>query len=650
MNIIELQERLKDLPEQSLMQEMQNPTGTAPQFLVLGELKRRKRMRDDYQRMQAQNTPTVAEETVAAAGVPQQGIMQMARATAPKSAIAQNTGVNDMMQREATRAPQPEAMADGGYVRRMAGGTRVRKMQEGGPPGTTVSLFGIKYTLMPDGSIIDPTGKPLDPNNASISPLIERLKEEANRLNEVAVNAGATPISGVVEGGKGEGLASLIFDATTPPMPPAPSASAAPGMPPAQGDFHEPSGLYFDEMTDQQLATVANGGDQRAQAALAQRSGAVPEVAGGQPLGGSASQTSPTVPPASGMDSQPAPGTPPSIESQIADLGITPEQWANLTPDEQQNILNFEDPTQGMRERWDEFRNQYPPQPPTGRGFFIETFSPDRARRLREEAARRNSEERAVAADAARAPRRVENQALSFGLPPADLPSAGAGLSFGNITPSAAEIPLSTGREGAAEPTPEFPLGTPVEAPAAAISSAEPNQSGAGSYGSIESRIAKMLADREKSAEADKWLALAQTGLALMASRQPTIGGAIGEAGLAGIGAMQKARSQYDKEVLDLLDMQAGIQRAKASGARASSSTSGLNSMIDDARQELSALNSEARSYRKVDVDDFGEARLVDLTPKGLRLAIVAAEDRLATLNALRSGSASTAQFDATAQ
>jgi hypothetical protein len=159
-----------------------------------------------------------------------------------------------------------------------------------------------------------------------------------------------------------------------------------------------------------------------------------------------------------------------------------------------------------------------------------------------------------------------------------------------------------------------------------------------------------MLADREKSAEADKWLALAQTGLALMASRQPTIGGAIGEAGLAGIGAMQKARSQYDKEVLDLLDMQAGIQRSRAAGARASSSTSGLNSMIDDARQELSALNSEARSYRKVDVDDFGEARLVDLTPKGLRLAIVAAEDRLATLNALRSGSASTAQFDATAQ
>jgi hypothetical protein len=33
--------------------------------------------------------------------------------------------------------------------------------------------------------------------------------------------------------------------------------------------------------------------------------------------------------------------------------------------------------------------------------------------------------------------------------------------------------------------------------------------------------------------EQDKWLALAQAGLALMSSQQPTIGGAIGEAGLS---------------------------------------------------------------------------------------------------------------------
>jgi hypothetical protein len=125
MNIIDLQERLKDLPETALMQEMQMPSGTAPQFLVLSELKRRKRMRDEYQRQQAQGMQTVAEEAITAAGMPQQGIMGLAQGMAPQSAIAQDTGVNDMMQQESVRAPQPEQpmmMADGGYVHRMQEG------------------------------------------------------------------------------------------------------------------------------------------------------------------------------------------------------------------------------------------------------------------------------------------------------------------------------------------------------------------------------------------------------------------------------------------------------------------------------------------------------------------------------------------------
>ena len=52
MNIIELQDSLKDLPDSALMREMQMPSGSAPQFLVLSELKRRKRMRDEFKRQQ----------------------------------------------------------------------------------------------------------------------------------------------------------------------------------------------------------------------------------------------------------------------------------------------------------------------------------------------------------------------------------------------------------------------------------------------------------------------------------------------------------------------------------------------------------------------------------------------------------------------
>jgi hypothetical protein len=121
-------------------------------------------------------------------------------------------------------------------------------------------------------------------------------------------------------------------------------------------------------------------------------------------------------------------------------------------------------------------------------------------------------------------------------------------------------------------PPPALPLGTPATVPGTkpvADRSGGTGGGGAGDFGPIESRIARMLEEREKSAEADKWLSLAQTGLALMASDQPTLGGAIGEAGLAGIGALQQARSQYDKDIMSLLDMQAGIQRARAAGARA---------------------------------------------------------------------------------
>ena len=48
MNIIDLQEDFKDLPDRRLMQEMQMPTGSMPPFLVLSELQRRNRMRDEY--------------------------------------------------------------------------------------------------------------------------------------------------------------------------------------------------------------------------------------------------------------------------------------------------------------------------------------------------------------------------------------------------------------------------------------------------------------------------------------------------------------------------------------------------------------------------------------------------------------------------
>ena len=125
MNIIDIQDNLKNLPEQALMQEMQMPTGSAPQFLVLGELKRRKQMRDDYKRQQNADMKTVAEEVVTAAGAPQEGIMQMARSLNPNTNMAQDTGLAQATPLTPTQAPQPQApqmMSDGGIMRMARGG------------------------------------------------------------------------------------------------------------------------------------------------------------------------------------------------------------------------------------------------------------------------------------------------------------------------------------------------------------------------------------------------------------------------------------------------------------------------------------------------------------------------------------------------
>jgi hypothetical protein len=145
MNIIDLQDSLKDLPDSALMREMQMPSGTAPQFLVLSELKRRKRMRDEFQRQQNMDMPTVAEEVVTAAGMPQQGIMGAARAMAPNTNVAQNTGMDMAAPVPATRAPQPQMMADGGIVRMQTGGFAARPGPMLGGTATAIAMLRENY-------------------------------------------------------------------------------------------------------------------------------------------------------------------------------------------------------------------------------------------------------------------------------------------------------------------------------------------------------------------------------------------------------------------------------------------------------------------------------------------------------------------------
>ena len=124
LNMIDTQDKLKNFSEQQLIQEMQRPSGSAPQFMVLGEIERRKRMRADAQRQEGLMQPTVAQEAVSAAGVPQQGIAQVAQSLAPQTDMTQNTGVPNVQAAGLPGQPnQPQRMADGGILRLQAGGT-----------------------------------------------------------------------------------------------------------------------------------------------------------------------------------------------------------------------------------------------------------------------------------------------------------------------------------------------------------------------------------------------------------------------------------------------------------------------------------------------------------------------------------------------
>jgi hypothetical protein len=118
MNLLEVQDDLKNFSQDQLVKEMQQPSGSTPQFLVLSELNRRKRVKGDFEARQAQQQPTVAEEAVAAAGVPQQGMMGMAEAMAPAS--VESGGIGSMMPQTMKSGGEVERYADGGMLEGIA--------------------------------------------------------------------------------------------------------------------------------------------------------------------------------------------------------------------------------------------------------------------------------------------------------------------------------------------------------------------------------------------------------------------------------------------------------------------------------------------------------------------------------------------------
>ena len=141
MNLLRIQDALKDASDQQLVQMMQAPDSTAPSYLVLSELRRRKDMRAK-QVPQEGSSRTVAEELMA----DQQplGIETLRHGPAERD-------VADLPEDREEDESGIEAMREGGIVR----------MQEGGTPPT-------------DEEILPPPDAPPVPRGAAVaSPTIQ---------------------------------------------------------------------------------------------------------------------------------------------------------------------------------------------------------------------------------------------------------------------------------------------------------------------------------------------------------------------------------------------------------------------------------------------------------------------------------------------
>ena len=646
MNIIELQDSLKELPDSALMREMQMPSGNAPQFLVLSELKRRKRMRDEFQRREAADIPTVAEEVVTGAGMPQQGIMQAARAMAPKSSIAQNTGMDMAMPMQPTQAPQqPQMMADGGVV----------KMQTGGAISAQPTGDGGTYILMQDGERVPGTGLYPDFRSANeaaralrgsqpfqAARILEEpdpiLETEVSELSQVSADPMAFAANdeirrqlqlrqarGQRDDAEVGGIASLdpfgraFMDEYRPDMSVASSREGIPEFGDAAyaqtnvADLLETmskanEGIVRDELpasadddlrfsrgTASSIAPSAGSeaiNAMRAGADMAQMSGGIGRV--------SAEKLYPLLPKIDFNAAEAPADSQSSLQSDLADA----LQFA-VDADERNEMMA----------RLEEIDTP----PPSVLGAQTEDSGISQTSRQSIAPIDRDS----------KAPISNEKQSIA----PIDRESTLPVVSQDKTGPSGtkAVVPFypELSIDDVMPPVLEQTTGDPISLEGGIESLLPPSLTGGDSggtskgdadFGSIESRIARMLADREKSAEADKWMSLAQAGMALMASKNPTFGGALGEAGQAGLKSLRESQKGRDAFETDMLKLQTQLDIAKE--------RTGASRYSADQAFKAQQLSTEARS-------EATQQRLDAQTISGLSDLIAIYDNQLAELGVI---------------
>jgi hypothetical protein len=518
MNIVQLQDRLKNFSQDQLVREMQKPSGNTPQFLVLGEIMRRKRMQDDFT---AQNTKgshgTVAQEAIAAAGVPQGGIADMARAMAPRTDMAQNTGV--------------QAMYAGGPVKKMATGDKVKTdpaviayanmlgmsvdeyLKSLGEAGAAQVVAGAEQRATRDRMMaMEPTGDSITmPTQADLDQRFQaqRLNENLTQLFPPGYDAQPPFSDGVNQPMEyGRRISDTLAGKTNTLLP---------------GSVIPVNGKYWGSgvppMSPEELAVVA------------QREGIFNNI--GEAFSAVGNVVDDYVLGPTGYALQNISALPQDAAASVATMfpGLEGAAVAATQAADARRLLG------------DSLYNN---------GLFPSTAGANGRADRDQQGAVVSPEQTAALAefDAAGRASLEEHQKRTSSPKTAE-----------EIAAYVAQL------KGDAPPVPTAPL--VAQTPGGTGGGTGGGiAGGAGSASSYEQALMDALASREKAAEQDKWLALAQVGLSLMSSRQPTLGGALGEAGLKGIEAARGARDQYDKEKLELLG---ALEQSRAARAKAAS-------------------------------------------------------------------------------
>ena len=110
----------------------------------------------------------------------------------------------------------------------------------------------------------------------------------------------------------------------------------------------------------------------------------------------------------------------------------------------------------------------------------------------------------------------------------------------------------------------------------------------------IEEELLKRQADLSKSKDFDKYMALAQAGLAIMASDKPTLAGAIGEGGTAGLTAFSEANKRYEEGLTDILNARSKLKQAQIkAGSKGQLTRSSALSAISSYNNSITAIRKE---------------------------------------------------------